>query len=618
MSGRAKASGVSRPTTDGGTNDDDRGRGDSEPKTKKQRLLDQKEADEQNETDEELYQKAVALVFGGELYAKLLQYAGPEGIAHLRGDRHWRKAMDGLPADDLRALELPVAARPDDVDLALLRKMLTEPASAGLIGQTFGCWTLNELGLKILAVSPLTSNAVVIDLINSGNDELLHESISLRQGNSTKVLADLVRLGKPDLLVSIAKHQNASSEVLSAILLRLSGSKLPGSTVRTASYYIAKHENVGELDLDFLSRHEYFAVRENVAQNRSTPTCLLRKLSSDKSKWVRAAVARNRNTPRDTLISLIIDPSDVVRAAVARNPDAGLDLLFKLAMDDSHYVLESLAISHEKHFDLIFDEARKSHRPIIARYSDNSGALDRLVGMDEASYDSLVAHNSNAPQELLARLATSDNNRVRMGVAGNRNASAETLKLLLNDDACKWGVAGNENAPVHVLEALAKDNDISVVRTVAENESASGDILRGIISSNSPDSVPCEVFDNENLPLTDAVDFAKDVIEKNIELEDDVEDSLFCRLEAESDDLPVSFVVAMSKKDRLLFQRRAAACGNLPVKDILRLHVSQIEDIGESLKDNPLLQVAVDKLYHLLSSGGVGSGAHFTSGEKWW
>ena len=166
------------------------------------------------------------------------------------------------------------------------------------------------------------------------------------------------------------------------------------------------------------------------------------------------------------------------------------------------------------------------------------------------------------------------------------------------------------------METLAKDGDIRIVERVAENESATPEILRGIISSNPPDSVPYGVFENKSLSIVDAVDFAASVIGKDIELSGDAEECLFDLLEYVKVDLPVSLVVAMSKKDRFFFQRIAATSSNLPVKDILRL--SKNEDIDESLEVNPLLHVAVDKLYHLLSSGGVGNGAHFKDGESWW
>ena len=347
MSGKAKTSGVSRSAVG-----DDNDRGDSEPKTKKQRLL--TAASVQNaETEEELYQKAIALVFGGELYAKLLRYAGPEGIAHLRGDQKWRKAMDDLPADDLRALKLPVVERPDDVDLTLLRQMLTEPISSAYPGQDSG-WTLSELGWKILVKSPLTSNAVIEGMISSDCGAQKLKTISFRPSNSVEILTKLLCLVKPGLFWNIAHHLNASSEILSAVLLRGANDDL------TISGRVATNLNTGPLDLHFLSEHGDRYVRRDVASNTSTPEYVLRKLSADREVTVRVAVATNPRTPRDMLISLSIDASEQVRIGVAVNPNAGLDLLSRLALDDSDAVLEFLAENRKKDFDVIFNEARKN------------------------------------------------------------------------------------------------------------------------------------------------------------------------------------------------------------------------------------------------------------------
>ena len=185
----------------------------------------------------------------------------------------------------------------------------------------------------------------------------------------------------------------------------------------------------------------------------------------------------------------------------------------------------------------------------MAIYSSNAALLSRLIGMDDGSYDHLVARNPNTSQEVLARLATSEDERVRRGVAGNKNASAATLELLLNDNVCKGRIACNESAPIHVLEALAKDDDIDIVEMVAENVSATPEILRGIISSTPPDSLPYEVFENESLPLVDAVEFAEVVFDKDIEISDNTEESLFGRLGDKKDHLPVSLVVTISKRE---------------------------------------------------------------------
>ena len=150
------------------------GRGDdsdAEPKTKKQRLAGASAAPE---SEEDLHQKAVSLVFGGELYSKLLGYGGQEAILHLRDDDQWRKAMDELPADDLKSLKLPVVRQPSDTELFLLRGLLTKPleASSTLPNTKLG-WTLSDVGRRTLATSPLASNKMLQNLVQSGCDEMM-------------------------------------------------------------------------------------------------------------------------------------------------------------------------------------------------------------------------------------------------------------------------------------------------------------------------------------------------------------------------------------------------------------------------------------------------------------
>ena len=58
---------------------------------------------------------------------------------------------------------------------------------------------------------------------------------------------------------------------------------------------------------------------------------------------------------------------------------------------------------------------------------------------------------------------------------------------------------------------------------------------------------------------------------------------------------------------------------SLPVVDILRLvEDPELDDVSDFLKDNPLLQVAVDKLSRLLSKDMLGSNSQFEGGEQWW
>ena len=246
------------------------GRGDdsdAEPKTKKQRLS---AASAAPESEEDVHQKAVSLVFGGELYSKLLGYGGKEAILHLRDDDQWRKAMDELPADDLKSLDLPVVPRPSDAELFVLRGLLTKPleASSALPNTKLG-WTLSDLGCKTLATSPLASNKMLQNLVQSGCDEDTLDIIANRRFVSPLVMEKFIATEcPPGLFYYIAWNPASSGEVLSAILVRALESSLPDYAVNNTIASIGRHRNANRFDLRFLSRHKSDHVRHAVAKIR--------------------------------------------------------------------------------------------------------------------------------------------------------------------------------------------------------------------------------------------------------------------------------------------------------------------------------------------------------------
>ena len=238
------------------------GRGDdsdAEPKTKKQRLAG---ASASAENEEDRHQKAISLVFGGELYSKLLGYGGKEAILQMRGDDQWRKAMDELPTDDLKGLKLPVVPRPSDAELVLLRGLLTKPLeSPSALNIKLG-WTLSDVGRGTLAFSPLASNKMLHNLVKACGDEDILEAVANRQGVTSSLIDEFIASDcPPSVFHSIASNPASSGEVLSAILVRLPKSSLPQYLVTNTLTSIAWHCNVNRFDLQFLSRHEDEFVR---------------------------------------------------------------------------------------------------------------------------------------------------------------------------------------------------------------------------------------------------------------------------------------------------------------------------------------------------------------------
>lgn len=498
MSGKG-ASGVSRLAAGG-----DGGRGDSEPKAKKQRLT----AETKEETEEELYQMAVAMVFGGELYAKLLQYAGEEGIAHLRGDRQWRRAMDDLPIDNMKELKLPVVPRPSDLDLRALRVLLTEPNKSHHTGRDFG-WTFNTLGWLVLARSPLTSNKVLEKIVHGGcNQDLFGYILQRKGGVSASILQKILRVDEKCVYhLSISRTQpNLTSDMLSYLLLR-SMSK-DGSTSQYILEGAARHKNTSELDLMFLSKHTNPMIRATVARNSSAAKYdLLRSLVSDKISSVRAGVAMNMLTPYSDLLTLATDRDPLVRAAVAENKNVGPELLSALSMDSDNDVLNSVRRNPNVDVDELFTMTNVKHRPILASHSKNPETLTSLVGM--GSYDSYIARNPSAPQPLLETLAGSEDIATLCGIAGNTSSSKSTLERVHHTGACTIALSKNPNCPSALLEKLVASDEPQAKQFIGKNPSTPKAVLEAMlleytsrVDEEETYEVLCALCANQNLPFS--------------------------------------------------------------------------------------------------------------------
>ena len=642
MSGKG-ASGVSRSAAGG-----DDGRGDSEPKTKKQRLADQASmAEHQNETDEELYQNAVSMVFGGDLYSNLLGYVGAEGIAHLRGDRKWRKAMDALPPDELQALKLFSVPRPSTVDLSILRKLLTEPVSESPGKESLG-WTFNDIAWSVLVASPLTSNKVFerMAIVDACKDLL--PSIAWKRHTSSLALKKVLQVGDSSVFEPIARHPNATSEILSAVLLRVSNcDSLSVSTTHERLYeLIASHLNTGELDLLFLSKMEYVSVRTAVSKNIKLPEHMLRALVTDDVASVRAGVALNRSTPRSLLIKLGMDPSADVRAAVARNRSAPLSLLQNLSADSEKVVLQSLAQNpnsdknvisalvssgQESIFpflatreDVLVDElfrvSEKKHRAVLAKHSTDSAVISSLVEMDGGAYAFIIARNTNAPPSVLETLTTSESPGAREAIAQNTNARASTLAKLFTEETFqfKFYLSQNPSLPEQLLGSLAGDENASIRMNVASNESTPLEILRSMIAHESDENVKACIWGNRKIAFAELVHQVEDSLKKNGSLPDGLESAFWEGVyKAKPYQISQTLLVALSLCKNTWSRYEAVTAGwmnrklpALPVRDIIRLSrdreiIDEYDD--DYLETNTVVAVAVDKLSYFLSKSCVGS-----------
>ena len=633
---------------------------------------------QQNETDEELYQQAVSMVFGGELYSKLLGYAGPEGIRYLRGDQRWRRSMDELPADDLRGLGLPSVPRPSQLDLFLLRNFLTKPVGASP-GSPSSCWALNDLGIEVLLSSPLTSHRVLEDMIPNLDANHL-ASVARHDTISATTLKKLVQhTDSPNVLKIIASHPNSTSEILSALLLRVFSyyDPFPPSEGFLIANRIAMHTKVAELDLAFLSKDIRESVRSAVAENPSCPEHTLRELSTDDNEKVRAEVAYNKSTPRDILIKLSVDKDASVRASVAANENTDFDILLDLSMDDGENVLYELAANTNSSKELlsrlaassdttllfhlarradfddkeIFSIANKEHRLFLASQTKRAAVLAGLVGIDDGLHDDTIARNGHTPSHVLESLANSQkssvrrevarnknaserilellskdaNAEVRKAVAGNESANSSTLESLVLDEECKYDISLRLRLPLKILKLLAQDERAVIRENVAADTSATLEVLRNMLKDETDSSVLEAVWNNEKYPFHELAQLVERNLAESGTLPEEVFTSFWNRLDNGSC-LLVSreIAVALSKSKHPHSRYMTVAMEHhsapiLPVRDIMRVNSDRevIDKYGPNCAGmNPLVRIAVDKLSYLLSKDGVGS--PFQNGENWW
>jgi len=575
---------------------------------------------------ENSYQTAANLLLGGELYAKLLGYTDRQGIAHLRDDQLWRKAMDSLPANELRALGMPVAPRPNDHDLFLLRALLTEPVVSLRTGKDIG-WKLNDLATMILASSPLSSDQMLQSLVYPGYDEkvmshlLVHDNKHFSASRLTKML---VSGCPPKFFERIATQQNATSQILSALLLR--SSTLSESAAGKVYLAVASHRNADELDLHYLATHKSVEARKGVARNMNAARFgLLHSLSKDKNVDVRAACAANINAPRTVLFGLAMDSDMGVRRSVASNSNVDQYLLMTIAASNTDQgLLWCVARNPNRSVNEMFSASNKRHRETLAIYSNDPVILRGLIGMDDGSYDYYLAMNDSTPVDAFTSLLNSENEDARDELVLHKNITMPLIEELLQDEGLKGGLAANGYLPFHIFQLLSVDESHVIRESVACNVRVPPEILERMVAVDGESK---DILDyiyecsGRRLSFT-ALEAA---CQRDLVSEEGISTSLALTVLIHDDtqNLSAEILAVLSNHQEQMIRCLALQHPSLPVGDIVRLyHDAELDKfmVNRYIQKNALLQVAVDKLFssYFLSDDGVGRDSLFEDGEHWW
>jgi len=111
--------------------------------------------------------------------------------------------------------------------------------------------------------------------------------------------------------------------------------------------------------------------------------------------------------------------------------------------------------------------------------------LVELANSDDMGSRWAVAKNPHTPVEILERLSKDKINLVRALVATNPKTPSKILESLFSDEKIvRDGLSGNPQTPLKILKVLSDDKDKMVRMRLAENPSATKDILNKLLKDS--------------------------------------------------------------------------------------------------------------------------------------
>jgi hypothetical protein len=242
--------------------------------------------------------------------------------------------------------------------------------------------------------------------------------------------------------------------------------------------------------LTALARDERDRVRAAVAGNSATPPAVLRAMADDPAIGVRAGLAENPATPPEVLARLARDPETHVRTELAKRalPDEVAAILVEDPERDVRIELAQNAELGAAIDARLAADADADVRGYLAGRTEDAELIRRLaadpdpsvvdvVAMNDATPDDVLAplierklpglrHSARCPPEVLAALASHDDDGVRADVAHNPRTPVEALVRLARDpsEGVRRALCGNRNVVEEVVAILEQDQSETVRR----------------------------------------------------------------------------------------------------------------------------------------------------------
>lgn len=232
--------------------------------------------------------------------------------------------------------------------------------------------------------------------------------------------------------------------------------------------------------LPLLAKNKDVRVRLRVAQQLNVPVKTLIKLANDSDARVRLAVVNHPHTPAAILDKLTHDPDKLVKAS---NIKTSAEILAQLATDTEENVRYQVAQNPStppkilKEMDYIYDigirysitKNTKAPAEILIELAQNNHLWDEEYFHRPLRREVLSHHN--IPIEILKKLASNDDDWVRIGIGYNPNTPTEILRQLADDKDkyVRLSVATNLNTSEAVLLKLAEDKNRGVKNRALES-----------------------------------------------------------------------------------------------------------------------------------------------------
>ncbi len=238
-----------------------------------------------------------------------------------------------------------------------------------------------------------------------------------------------------------------------------------------AQLVVALSANTTSEELAHLLKVGVGYARRRAASHPALPQEMIDDLLRDGTDAMRAAAASNPSLSREGAEVAARDGAASVRAALAASPAVSAELLARLAGDDAAQVRAGAASNSAADPSLLAELANDEEPGVRAAAASHPRTsretLAQLARDPDSSVGAAVARNASCPSELLTELV----GLAPESVLANPSASKALLAAgtMVELPHLRATVATNPTTPPKQLRILARDDEVEVLRAVAEH-----------------------------------------------------------------------------------------------------------------------------------------------------